>query len=60
MMSEMQQHLQPMGLGESRNVGIEIGITLAQFTESWKKFFVKHEPIAAGMGRDDGYAFLEG
>jgi len=58
-MPEMQQHLQPVRLGEGRNVGVEVRITPREFLKSGQKLLVEHQAVATGMGGDDGDAFVE-
>ena len=58
-MSEIQQHLQSMGLSEGGNVGIEVRITFAQVPKSWKKLLMQYEAIAAGVGSNDGHPFVQ-
>ena len=58
-MSEMQQHLQPVRLGEGRNVGVEVRITPREFLKGWQKLLVQHQAVAAGVSCDDGHSFVE-
>ena len=58
-MPEMQQHLQPVRLGEGRNVGVEVRITPREFLKSGQKLLIQHQAIATGVSCDDGHPFVK-
>src|SRR5512134_1975168 len=59
MTPEMEQHFQPVGKRERRDIGVKIRVTLREIVQGRNELFIEHEAVAAGMGGDDGDPFVE-
>ena len=59
-LAKMQEHPEPIGLREGGDVRIEMRVALYQVTQCRQKLFIDDQSIAAGMGCNDGGAFVQG
>ena len=57
--TEMQQHAEPIGQRQSGDIGVEMRVAFCEVLKRREEFLVQHQTIAAGMGRNDRGAFIQ-
>ncbi len=57
--AKVQQHTKAVGVGQGRNVGVEVWIALHEVAQCREKLFIEDESVAAGMGGNDGGTFVK-
>ena len=58
-LAQVKQHPQAIGQCQCRDVGIKVGVVFRKITQGRQKLFVEDQPVAAGMGCNDGGTFIQ-